>query len=71
MPTRMQYLKLHTLVDSLWPVLNLFTVTNLNEIETTFYENKKTRLIKELLLQTMRQSKFSNLFNFVRNLIKT
>ena len=42
------------------------------KIETTFYENKNlSYTYKELLQQTMLQSKFSNLFNFARNLIET
>ena len=32
---------------------------------------QKNRRIKDLLQQTMHQPKFSNLFDFVRNLIET
>ena len=41
------------------------------KIETIFLRKQETRRIQELLQQTMRQSKLSNLFNFVRNRIET
>ena len=43
----------------------------LNQNRDYILRKQETRRTKELLQQTMRQSKFSNLFNFVRNRIET
>ena len=43
MATRLQYLKLHALLHSLWPVLSyvIYCYKSKINIETIFYKNKK------------------------------